>query len=313
MVGLRAGLWHGDVSAHHRRKLINDPPHILLTTPESLEGMLISQKGLGRERLKHVRTIVVDEIHAFARDDRGIHMLAVFERIQALTGRQLHRIGLSATVGNPEELLQWLVNGSSGSLSVVRAEAQQPTVDIQLDYVGSLQNAALVISRLHQGEKRLVFCDSRRRVEELGVALRALDVEACAADGLADTTSARASSRTPCNAAWTLAESSPSARRRRRSSGLLPRDGGRAGAKPQRNYTWSQRARRRVSARCRCHARAVVTARRGRAAWKRATGGAQWPRRRLAAALSARTVWRAASGSLRLARRRRWTGSGPQP
>jgi ATP-dependent Lhr-like helicase len=177
MVGLRAGLWHGDVSAHHRRKLINDPPHILLTTPESLEGMLISQKGLGRERLKNVRTIVVDEIHAFARDDRGIHMLAVFERIQALTGRQLHRIGLSATVGNPEELLQWLVNGSGGSLSVVRTEAQQPTVDIQLDYVGSLQNAALVISRLHQGEKRLVFCDSRRRVEELGVALRALDVE----------------------------------------------------------------------------------------------------------------------------------------
>jgi hypothetical protein len=120
--------------------------------------------------------------------------------------------------------------------------------------------------------------------------LRALDVEACAADGLADTTSARASSRTPCNAAWTLAESSPLARRRRRSSGLLPRDGGRAGAEPQRNYTWSQRARRRVSARCRCHARADVTARRGRAAWKRATGGAQWPRRRLAAALSTHGV-----------------------
>lgn len=177
MVGLRAGLWHGDISAHHRRKLIDNPPHILLTTPESLEGMLISPKGLGRERLKNVRTVVVDEIHAFARDDRGIHMLAVLERIQALAGRPLHRIGLSATVGNPEELLRWLVNGTEGNLSVVRAEAQQPKVDIQLDYVGNLDNAAMVISRLHRGEKRLVFCDSRRRVEELGVALRALEVE----------------------------------------------------------------------------------------------------------------------------------------
>lgn len=177
MVGLRAGLWHGDVSAHQRRKLIDNPPHILLTTPESLEGMLISQRGLGRERLKNVRTVVVDEIHAFARDDRGTHMLAVLERIQSLAGRPLHRIGLSATVGNPEELLTWLVNKGEGGLTVVKAETDQPKIDIQLDYVGNLDNAAMVISRLHRGEKRLVFCDSRRRVEELGVALRALEVE----------------------------------------------------------------------------------------------------------------------------------------
>ncbi len=177
MVGLRAGLWHGDVSSSQRRKLLDHPPHILLTTPESLESMLISQKGLARERLTNVRTVVVDEIHAFARDDRGIHMLAVIERIQALAGRPLHRIGLSATVGNPEELLAWLVNSSPGELQVVRAEGKQPPTDVQLDYVGNLENAATVISRLHRGEKRLVFCDSRRRVEELGVALRALGVE----------------------------------------------------------------------------------------------------------------------------------------
>lgn len=177
MVGLRAGLWHGDVSSSQRRKLVDHSPHILLTTPESLEAMLISQKGLARERLKNVRTVVVDEIHAFARDDRGIHMLAVLERIQALVGKPIHRIGLSATVGNPEELLQWLVNASPGDLEVVRSEGEKAETDVQLDYVGNLDNAATVISRLHRGEKRLVFCDSRRRVEELGVALRALGIE----------------------------------------------------------------------------------------------------------------------------------------
>lgn len=177
MVGLRAGLWHGDVTAHHRRKLLNHPPHFLLTTPESLEAMLISQNGAARECLKNVRTIVVDEIHAFARDDRGTHMLAVMERIQSLTGHSLHRIGLSATVGNPEELLEWLVNSSPGETQVVKSEGGKPQVDVQLDFVGNLENAATVISRLHRGEKRLVFCDSRRRVEELGVLLRALGVQ----------------------------------------------------------------------------------------------------------------------------------------
>ena len=124
-----------------------------------------------------MRTVVVDEIHAFARDDRGIHMLAVLERIQALVGKPIHRIGLSATVGNPDELLHWLVNASPGHLEVVRSEGEKAEIDVQLDYVGNLDNAATVISRLHRGEKRLVFCDSRRRVEELGVALRALGIE----------------------------------------------------------------------------------------------------------------------------------------
>lgn len=177
MVGLRAGLWHGDVSAHHRNKLLDNPPHILLTTPESLEAMLISVKGLAKERLRSVRTVVVDEIHAFARDDRGTHMLAVLERIQTLAGRPLHRVGLSATVGNPKELLAWLVNDAPGNLEVVQSEGENTVVDVKLDYVGTLENAATVISRMHRGEKRLVFCDSRRRVEELGVLLRSLGVQ----------------------------------------------------------------------------------------------------------------------------------------
>ena len=178
MVGRRCALWHGDVGPSQRNRIKSDPPDILLTTPESLEVMLISAKADGRDMLKDVRIVVIDEIHAFAGDDRGWHLLSVIERIGRLAGRELQRVGLSATVGNPEELLLWLSGHCEGSRRVVQPTASSATsqADVHLDYVGSLQNAAVIISRMFRGEKRLVFCDSRSRVEELGNELRRLGV-----------------------------------------------------------------------------------------------------------------------------------------
>lgn len=178
MVGRRCALWHGDIGPSERNRIKSDPPDILLTTPESLEVMLISAKSDGREMLRGVRVVVIDEIHAFAGDDRGWHLLCVLERIGRLAGRELQRIGLSATVGNPEALLDWLAGHCEGGRQVIQPAAPGATdqTDVQLDYVGSLQNAAIVISRLFRGEKRLVFCDSRSRVEELGNELRRLGI-----------------------------------------------------------------------------------------------------------------------------------------
>ena len=178
MVGLNCGIWHGDVGPSARNRIKRDQPDILLTTPESLEVMLISKQGEAREMLKGVRVVVIDEIHAFAGDDRGWHLLALLERIGVLAGREVQRIGLSATVGNPEQLLTWMAGHCHGTRCVVNPadNASMTDVDVQLDYVGTITNAALVISRLHRGEKRLVFCDSRSRVEELGVELRRLGV-----------------------------------------------------------------------------------------------------------------------------------------
>lgn len=178
MVGRRCAIWHGDIGPSERNRIKSDPPDILLTTPESLEVMLISVKTDGREMLRSVRTVVIDEIHAFAGDDRGWHLLSVLERVGRLAGRELQRIGLSATVGNPEELLEWLAGHCEGNRQVIQPAAPGSTAqtDVQLDYVGSLQNAAIVISRLFRGEKRLVFCDSRSRVEELGNELRRLGI-----------------------------------------------------------------------------------------------------------------------------------------
>ena len=178
LVGRRAACWHGDTSQGDKRRMVAEPPDCLLTTPESLEVMLVSSKIEHREFFKNVQIVVIDEVHAFAGDDRGWHLLSVFSRIQRLAGRDLQRVGLSATVGNPDEMLAWLSSGSKRNRQVIRPE---PTVkqapDVQLDFVNSLANAAKIISLLHQGEKRLVFCDSRSRVEQLALLLRERGME----------------------------------------------------------------------------------------------------------------------------------------
>jgi len=188
-LGRSVGLWHGDIATSARRAILWQRPDILLTTPESLESMLVSVNVEHRDFFAGLRAVVVDEVHAFAGDDRGWHLLAVLERMARVIGRPLQRVGLSATVGNPEQLLIWLQGSGAGIRSgqviapdlVRRPEAMvssaTPTSvsspgEIELDYVGSLTNAAIVISALHAGEKRLVFCESRQTVEELGQLLR---------------------------------------------------------------------------------------------------------------------------------------------
>lgn len=182
-LGRRVALWHGDVSGSARDRIRRDPPDVLLTTPESLESMLVSAKLEHRVFFAGVRAIVVDEVHAFAGDDRGWHLLAVLERLTHLVGRPIQRVGLSATVGNPSDLLRWLQGSGADarpaqviSPDVTKPSSGPPPGDVELDYVGSVENAAKVISTLHGGEKRLVFCDSRRIVEHLGAALRARGV-----------------------------------------------------------------------------------------------------------------------------------------
>ncbi|ORT59283.1 DEAD/DEAH box helicase [Streptomyces sp. CB03238] len=190
-LGRTAALWHGDTPAGARRRILAARPDVLLTTPESLEAMLVSVNVDHASFFSGLRAVVVDEVHAFAGDDRGWHLLAVLERLQRVVGRPVQRVGLSATVGNPEGLLTWLQGSGAGKrpcrvvaphLSETeltsRVRNSVPPGDIQLDYVGSLDNAATVISALHRGEKRLVFCESRRLVEELGAKLRAKGVTA---------------------------------------------------------------------------------------------------------------------------------------
>src|SRR5699024_8336671 len=178
-LGRTAEVRHGDTTAGQRKKLQAQPPDILLTTPESLEAMLVSTVTSPEVMFANLRAIVVDEVHAFAGDDRGWHLQGVLSRLEAIAGRPLQRIGLSATVGNPQELLRWLRgpgrDASSGR--VIDPGGLGKDSDVRLDWVGTLDNAAEVISRLHRGEKRLVFADSRRTVESLTLSLRERKVQ----------------------------------------------------------------------------------------------------------------------------------------
>lgn len=178
-VGRSCGIWHGDVLTAQRKRVLADLPDCLLTTPESLEAMLISTRVEHRNVFANVRAVVIDELHAFAGDDRGWHLLAVLERVTRLAGRELQRIGLSATIGNPDRLLQWLAGHCEGPRQLVQIapSTTAPAPEVQVDYVGSVENAARVIAALHAGQKRLVFCDSRSRVEQIALHLREAGVE----------------------------------------------------------------------------------------------------------------------------------------
>ena len=180
LVGRSCALWHGDVSQSEKARVLRDPPDILLTTPESIEAMLISSRISKPALFARVRFVILDELHAFASDDRGWHVWYLLERLARFTKSQCQIIGLSATVGNPAELLSWICSHSNRPQHVVAPEsvASPQTPDVTLDYVGgSIENAGYVISRLHRGEKRLVFCDSRAQTEQLAAQLRSRNVE----------------------------------------------------------------------------------------------------------------------------------------
>jgi ATP-dependent helicase Lhr and Lhr-like helicase len=175
LVGRSVALWHGGIRAGGKRLSLKTPPDLLLTTPESIESILISRVVDHHALFASLRAVVIDEAHAFASDDRGCHLLALLERLDRIAGRHLQRVGLSATVGNPDAVAAWLAQ--TPEACVIGRSAIMTNGDVTVDYVGSIENAARVLARLFRGEKRLVFCDSRARVESLAVQLRQLGLQ----------------------------------------------------------------------------------------------------------------------------------------
>jgi ATP-dependent Lhr-like helicase len=109
--GIRTLVRTGDTSAAERTKMVRRPPHIVVTTPESLYILLTSEGG--RNMLRTARTVIVDEIHALVGDKRGSHLALSLERLQTLVGERLTRIGLSATQRPIEEVARFLVGSAN--------------------------------------------------------------------------------------------------------------------------------------------------------------------------------------------------------
>lgn len=172
MVGLDRFVWHGDALEGQKRRFCREPCELLMTTPESLEVMLMSPRVPAERLFRGLSSVVVDEIHAFAGTDRGAHLMSVIERLAVLAGRDLQRIGLSATVGNPDQIARWLA-GSSQRPSVV-VDPPKPKAQRQLKILlrEDESDFAREAARESRGKKSLFFCQSRATTEKVADHMR---------------------------------------------------------------------------------------------------------------------------------------------
>ncbi len=177
MVGLRRFVWHGDVPDAAKRAFVREPAELLMTTPESLEVMLLSTRSPAARLFRDLRLVVIDEVHALAGTDRGTHLISVVERLARFTGNDVQRLGLSATVGNPERILAWLQGSSKRASAVVNP----PKVPARRELLVSLQPsiaelAQSAATRAH-GKKSLFFCQSRALTETVAERMRGTGTE----------------------------------------------------------------------------------------------------------------------------------------
>src|SRR5213593_3380738 len=176
-VEVRTLLRTGDTPQSERQAMLKQPPHILVTTPESLYLILTSERA--REMLRSVRTVIVDEIHAVARDKRGSHLSLTLARLDALIGgdKQPQRIGLSATQRPIEEIAQFLVGTHRPPPTIVDA-GHIRTLDLALEIPSSPLEAVMsaevweevntrIAELISQHRTTLVFVNTRRLCERL--------------------------------------------------------------------------------------------------------------------------------------------------
>ena len=172
MVGLRRFVWHGDTPDHPRRQFLREPTELLMTTPESLEVMLVSQRVDEHKIFADLRTVVIDEVHALAGTDRGAHLMSVIERLARITKHDIQRVGLSATVGNPGAILEWLQGTSRRTGRVVDPPKQPGRRQLLVVHRQGLGEISRDAARVARGQKSLFFCQSRATTEAVAEHMR---------------------------------------------------------------------------------------------------------------------------------------------
>lgn len=169
--------WHGDVARGEKEKYFKDPSSILMITPESLEVILLNKRIDKDELFRNVRSIVVDEIHSFADGERGVHLMAVLERIQEYSKHDIQRIGLSATVGNPEQISEWLQGSSKRPRSVIDPPKENKPKKIEIKYVNDDEKLGIEVYKRAFGKKALLFSNSRTGAEGIKNVLQEKGIE----------------------------------------------------------------------------------------------------------------------------------------
>ena len=125
--------WHGDASLTLKNRLIKNPEGILQITPESLESLITNKRGACLSMFSDLRFIIIDEIHYFMRDVRGMQLLCVLERLQQLTGVNPRRIGLSATLGDVSLAQNWLNTGTGRSCAAPVTDEGKKRIGLHIE------------------------------------------------------------------------------------------------------------------------------------------------------------------------------------
>ena len=172
MVGLRRFVWHGDVSLRERKAFLSQPVEVLMTTPESLEVMLMSSRVSIPALFGDLRLAIIDEVHALAGTDRGAHLLSVLERIAQHSKHDLQRVGLSATVGNPDDILGWLQGSSRRPGAVINPPHKPSRKELLVVLRDEFADIAQDAAKLGRGQKSLMFCQSRSLTEAAASAMQ---------------------------------------------------------------------------------------------------------------------------------------------
>ena len=173
-VEIRTWVRTGDTPPGERQRMHRCPPHIVVTTPESLYILLGSESG--RRMLATTRTVIVDEIHALAPNKRGAHLALSLERLAALCGDRLQRVGLSATQKPIEAVARFLVGASSGDECTIIDTGHRRARDLALEVPASPLEAVMSgevwqqvydqLTRLIEAHRTtLIFVNTRRLAE----------------------------------------------------------------------------------------------------------------------------------------------------
>lgn len=170
---LDAQIRHGDTTRTAKQKMVKKPPHILITTPESL-GIILTQEKF-KAFLKHLRWVIIDEVHELIGNERGTHLTVSLERLQNLSSHNLVRIGLSATIGNLKDAANF-ISGTNRKCSIL-VDNTIRNYDIDVKYLkGPISNVAKFVYNYLTENKIcgsvLLFTNTRDEAEYIGTTIR---------------------------------------------------------------------------------------------------------------------------------------------
>jgi ATP-dependent Lhr-like helicase len=175
-LGVEVEVRHGDTQAAIRRRQTLHPPQMLVTTPETLQALLASPRM--RENLRHIEYVVIDETHELASSKRGVQLTIALERLRELTQRAFQRVGLSATIGQPEAVAEFMSGGTE--CGIVESPAAKG-MHLRVEYVPYSSDEAdpsplqgpvnRIWGLITEHHSTLVFCNERQTAEALALRL----------------------------------------------------------------------------------------------------------------------------------------------